>query len=141
MAREWLTVPQAASELGVSRQTVRNWIKKRTLHAVQGVERGTFRIHRVEMDLFKRRIGLLPPAAPRSRPAARDLTDPERFYRARIQPVLDELGEPNPEAALRRLSGDPDLATDYYKFPSDYAHYVARVAETIGGEHARPQAG
>jgi len=141
MATQWLTVSQAAAELGVSRQTVRDWIKKQALHGVQGVERGSFRIHRVEMDLYKQRIGLLPPAAPRSRPTPRDLTDPARFYRARIQPVLDALGEPNPEAVLRRLSGDLDLATDYYKFPSDYAHYVARMAEAIGGDHARAKAG
>lgn len=138
---QWLTVSEAAVELGVSRQTVRDWIKKRALHAVQGVERGAFRIHRVELDLFKQRIGLLPPDLPQSRPVHRDLTDPDKFYRARIQPVLDALHERNPEAVLRRLSGDLDLATDYYKFPSDYAHYVTRMAESIGGGRAGTKAG
>lgn len=141
MGTEWLSVPQAASELGVSRQTVRNWIKKRSIHAVQAVERGSFRIHRVELDLFKRRIGLLAPIPDHTRPAAVDLTDPEAFYAARIQPVLDELEELGPEAALRRMTLDLDLASDYYKFPSDYAHYVARVAEVIGRDHARATAG
>lgn len=141
MTTEWLTVPQAASELGVSRQTVRNWIKKQALHAVQGVDRGTLRIHRVEMDLFKQRIGLVAVTARQTRPVTADLTDPEKFYKVRIQPVLDALEEPSPEAALRRLSGDLDLATDYYKFPSDYAHYVSRLAQTIGEGHARAKAG
>ena len=141
MVTEWLTVPQAAAELGVSKQTVRNWIGKGKLHAVQGVERGTFRIHRVEMDLFKQRIGLTPGTPRRSPPAAADVTDPDVFYETRIRPVLDEMGEASPEALLRRLSRDLDLATDYYKFPSDYAHYVSRVAETIGEARARAKAG
>lgn len=141
MTAEWLTVPQVASELGVSRQTVRNWIKKRTFHAVQGVARGAFRVHRVEMDLFKQRIGLIAVAARQDRPHAVDLTDPEAFYRVRIQSVLDELGESNPDAALRRMIADPDLASDHYKFPSDYAHYVSRVAQHIGERRARAEAG
>jgi excisionase family DNA binding protein len=141
MSSEWLTVPQAAAELGVSRQTVRDWIRKRALHAVQGVNRGAFRIHRVEMDRFKGRIGLLPGPDARPRPASVDLTDPERFYEARIQPVLTDLGERSPEAVLRRLSTDLDLASDYYKFPSDYAHYVGRMAEAIGGGHGKSKTG
>jgi len=111
----WLTVPEVARELGVSNQTVRNWIRRQKLTAIRGVERGVYRVPGPELEAFKRRNTnrVEPPYPPVE---TRDLTSPEAFYRARIAPVLEQADEPR-----RRFP----------TFARDYAHYVGRIADQL----------
>jgi excisionase family DNA binding protein len=126
----WLTVPQVARELGVSNQTVRNWIRRRKLTAVRGVERGVYRIPAPELEAFKRRSANRgePPYLPVE---TRDLTSPEAFYEARIAPALAQAGEPSADRLLVRVAAEDALRRRFPTFARDYAHYVGRIADQL----------
>ena len=126
----WHTVPEVARELGVSAQTVRNWIRRDRLTAIRGVERGVYRIPAPEIEAFKRRN------ANRARPPypaveTRDLTSPDAFYEARIAPILEQAGVQSPDVLLARATLDGTIAERFPSFARDYASYVASVADQI----------
>jgi len=125
-----LTVPQVARELGVSNQTVRNWIRRRKLTAIRGVERGVYRIPAPELEAFKRRSAnrVEPPYLPVE---TRDLTSPEAFYEARIAPALAQAGEPSADRLLVRVAAEDALRRRFPTFARDYAHYVGQIADQL----------
>ena len=126
----WLTVPQVARNLGVSNQTVRNWIRRRKLTAIRGVERGVYRIPAPELEAFKRRSAsrVEPPYLPVE---TRDLTSPEAFYEARIAPALAQAGEPSADRLLVRVAAEDALRRRFPTFARDYAHYVGQIADQL----------
>ena len=126
----WLTVPEVARDLGVSDQTVRNWIRRGKLTAIRGVERGVYRVPGPELDAFKRRntSRVEPPYPPVE---TRDLTSPEAFYRARIAPVLELSDESSADRLLARLGAEDVLRRRFPTFARDYAHYVGQVAAQL----------
>jgi len=126
----WLTVPEVARELGVSNQTVRNWIRRQKLTAIRGVERGIYRVPGPELEAFKRRNTnrVEPPYPPVE---TRDLTSPEAFYRARIAPVLEQADEPSADRLLVRVAAEDGLRRRFPTFARDYAHYVGRIADQL----------
>ena len=125
-----LTVPQVARELGVSNQTVRNWIRRRKLTAIRGVERGVYRIPAPELEAFKRRSAnrVEPPYLPVE---TRDLTSPTAFYEARIAPALAQADEPSADRLLVRVAAEVALRRRFPTFARDYAHYVGRIADQL----------
>ena len=124
----WYQVSEVANALGVSKQTIRNWIAKGDLTAAQGTSRGSYRIPGLELDAFKRRTGLLPPVETALAPTE-DLTNPDTLYRERIAPVLCELKASSAEDVLRRMAREPGLRISYSRFPTLYLAYVQALVE------------
>lgn len=134
---DWLTVQEVAAKLYVSPQTVRNWIRRKRLAAVQGVTRGAFRIPSIEVEAFLRRQPAVAiDLRPSTENAPLDLTDPSAFYAARIQPTVTALGEGCGDAVLRRMVEDPEANRLYPRFGHDYAFYVGRMVDRLEGSDA-----
>jgi excisionase family DNA binding protein len=124
----WYKVSEVAAELGVSKQTIRNWIAKGEILAVQGTSKGSYRIPGLELDAFKRRKGILPPIETLPIPVI-DLTDPGVLYRVEIAPVLRELNAATAEDVLRRIARDPELQVSHSRFPTMYLAYVQALVD------------
>lgn len=125
----WMTVPEVAEEMGVSTQTVRNWIRSGSLGAVQVAERGAYRVPSIEIEFFRERAVA---AARRPRPIkTRDVTTPEAFFQARIRPVLESTGESSAESLIARMRDDYSLSGRFPRFARDYAWYASLLAEQL----------
>lgn len=129
----WYSVAQAAKELGVTRQTVWNWIEKGEVPAFRATESSPFRISVVSINVLKQRLGLLPAAAESPAIVPQDLTRAEDFYAAEIAPVLAELRASSPEEVLQRMAVDPDFPLEHVKFPSYYLAYVQKLVSRAEG--------
>jgi|TARA_R100000049_G_C1869775_1_gene30015 excisionase family DNA binding protein len=55
MDKEYYTVREAAEILGVTRQTIYNWITAGVLDITQKVKGGAIRIHRLDIPTFVRK--------------------------------------------------------------------------------------
>jgi excisionase family DNA binding protein len=134
--KEWLTVPEVARQLGVSSQTVRNWIRRQKLTAIRGVERGAYRIPGPEIAAFKRRNATrIEPSDPLVK--TRHPTSPETFFQARIAPTLEQADEPSADALLVRVAAEESLRQRFPTFARDYAQYVGQVAAQLESAAAR----
>lgn len=125
----WMTVPEVAAEMGVTTQTVRNWIRSGSLAAVQVTERGVYRVPSIEIEFFRERA-----AAAARRPRAvktRDITTPEAFYQVRIRPVLEATDASSAEELIERMRDDYSLAGRFPRFARDYAWYASLLAERL----------
>jgi hypothetical protein len=129
----WQSVSQTAKDLGVTRQTVCNWINRRELIAFQGVSNGPYRVAVVSVEAMKRRLGLLPMPNPAKQILIRDLTNPDDLYEAKIAPVLAELKASSADEVLRRMAVESKLRVRYAKFPDYYLLYTQKLVGLAEG--------
>ena len=69
------SVSQTAKDLGVTNQTVRNWIENRDLIAFRAMEGSPYRVAIVSVEAMKRRLGLSPMPSVDKVLSVIDLTD------------------------------------------------------------------
>jgi len=129
--KRFYSVPEAAQELEVSPQTVRNRIRSGALFAVQSTKRGAFKIHAQSLVVHKEKIGMLPahrmevPPMPEPEIAA----TAEAIYRRQVEPVLETVGVRSMSELIARAESD----ADYLDAVRDVLPaYKAFVDEAVG---------
>ncbi len=134
--KPYYSVSELAAEFGVSKETVRSWIDKRLLPAVQPAgPNGAYRIPGGALQKFRERSER--PAKPMTltpTPRIQRLT-PDEFYAASIEPVLRATGL-TADDLVRRLASDHELVTQYPSFATDYGAYVRAIAK-VATDNAR----
>jgi molybdopterin-binding protein len=105
-ARDLLRVGEAAERLGVSRQTLKQWIYKGTLRTVQTAG-GHHRISAAEVERFLSRGSSRTAARPRSRPAPMVLA--ALSGRNQLRGVVEEVRTDGLMAQIRLRIGDQTL--------------------------------
>ena len=130
--KDYYTVTEVAAEFDVSKETVRSWIEKRMLLAIQPAgEGGAYRIPDGALRVFRERSGENVAARSRSRAQRiRDLS-PDEFYQEHIAPVVHETAA-SAEELVRRMAHDQALVMRYPSFASDYSTYIRALAQTAG---------
>lgn len=118
----FMTVDDAAREIGYSPQTVRNRIGDGSIKAIQGAVRGAYRIPTMEVEAFKRRHGMATPIVTRV-PTQVDDFDAADLFESELAPVMRRLEVPSPEDALRLLRESDEVA--FSDFLSAYSIWVA----------------
>lgn len=138
--KRFYSVEEAAAELDVSPQTVRNRIREGKLYAAQGTERGPFKIHAQSLIVYKEKIGLLPPHK-LEMPA---LPEPEVFgsavelYEARIAPTLAEAGVDSVAELLARAEQDQSLLPKVRGVLPLYQAFLAEAADLDAAHSKQP---
>ena len=134
--KTYYSVSEVADEFCVSKETVRSWIDKRLLMAVQPAGAGgAYRIPGGALRLFRERSERPPrltTATPT--PRIRNLT-PDEFYAEAIEPVVQATGM-SADDLVRRMAHDQELMIRYPSFATDYSSHVRAVAK-VAAEGAR----
>ena len=124
--KTYYTVSDVAAELAVTVATVREWIDKRKLIAIQPAGAGgAYRIPARALDVFREKSAELRGRRGRPRVTGRHARVQD-LYAERIAPVLAETGL-GADVLLRRMMSDMALVARYPSFASDYSAFVAEA--------------
>ncbi len=124
------TVPEVAEATGYSEQTVRNWIRAGELKAIQGKERGAFKVAEWALRERQERLGLIsPPTIPMLPDTPTRTVDPEEFLALRIEPALRELGIESVSQLIAMAEADPSLYASHADLLRDAGAYVRSRAQ------------
>jgi excisionase family DNA binding protein len=124
----FVSVREAARQLGCSEQTVRNRVNDRELRAIQSAPGGAYRIPTLEIEAFKRRHGLAP-RIETAVPSGVVYSTPEELLKDQVLPALAAHGLSSPEEALRAVQEDPGLLVRYSDVFTAYAAYVGAISQ------------
>lgn len=130
------TVTEVAQEFGVTVATVREWIDKQKLIAIQPAGAGgAYRIPARALDVFRSKSTEIRGHRGRPSVSGRPMRA-ENIYAERIAPVLAATGMAADDL-LRRMMTDMSLVSRYPSFASDYSTFVAEaVRHTTAAESA-----
>ena len=122
------TVSEVAAEFGVTVATVRDWIDKRKLIAIQPAGAGgAYRIPARALDVFRDQSAGL-----RGKPGRPSVIGQtmlvDNIYVERIAPVLAETGL-TADQLLRQMMTDMSLVARYPSFASDYSSFVMLIEQ------------
>jgi len=129
--KTYYTVSEVAEEFSVTVATVRGWIDKHKLMAIQPAgPNGAYRIPARALDVFRARSAQIRRPLGRPHSSGRGMRV-EDLYAERIAPVLVETGL-TADDLLRRMMTDMSLVARYPGFASDYSTFVAETMRHTG---------
>jgi excisionase family DNA binding protein len=127
MDKRFYSVAEAAAELEVTTQTVRNRIREGSIPAVQGTTRGSYKIPVGSFRSYMRRIGVLStPAFSIPMPEPRTRTAQE-IYDELIVPELDRVGVKTVEA-LATVAPSPEQMASVRELRRLYQFYARALS-------------
>jgi hypothetical protein len=130
--KRFYSVRELAQESGYSPGTIQARIGEGRIFAVQGRERGAFRIPAAAYEAYLAEIGLRPkPQVRLLAPTAFQEMTANELYRREIAPVLERAGFEDVPALLRAAESDAAVYLRYEEVIHVYQTFLARKAAEL----------
>jgi hypothetical protein len=135
--KRFYSVKELAEAAGYSPGTIQHRIASGQIFAIQGAERGAYRIPASSYFAYLHVLGLAPaPAIEVLPPTNFESSTPDQIYAQEVAPVLAAAGFPDMPTLLRAAGDDPTLIIRYRDAIHVYSTFLSRKAEELAAREA-----